>query len=166
MPRCHCYFKAASMWAEMVSGWKQWQSCSVNHRAGGGWAWTPSYSILSDTGHNFWTDQVDTPATAVTKMISWIHHKSPSSADSYGHNTASAVWGFIFSLGPSHSMKVHSSPTQTPTLGLHPGNPAADTRTFLPYSFPSDSGTSPVLRKHQERLGVAEKGRKAIWHLS
>lgn len=60
-------------------------------------------------------------------------------------------------------MKVHSSPTQTPTLGLHTGNPAVDTRTSLPYSFLSGTGTSPVLRKHEARLEVAKKGRKAIW---
>lgn len=54
-------------------------------------------------------------------------------------------------------MKVHSSPTQTPTLGLHTGNSAADMRTFLPYSFLSGTGTSLLLRKHQERLGVAKR---------
>lgn len=70
MPRCHCYFKAAPMWAEMVSGWKQWQSCS---EAQGGW-WVSLDTLLQ---HSFrhWTQLLDRPGRHFLPLQSqrWHH---------------------------------------------------------------------------------------------
>ena len=73
IPRCHCCFKATSMSVNR-NGLSSEAMAVMLCEPQGGWR-VGLGTLLQHSfrhGHNFWTDQVGTPATAVTKMSSLL----------------------------------------------------------------------------------------------